>query len=277
MSDAAPIVIAGKLVVDEILWCDHPVLPGSSQRAREWTVTGGGQVWHTSRAVVRAGWPCRVAGWAGADPESNDLRTALVTSGVEDRLVTAGRGVRSTVIVGPDGDRSIISRSGLATVTAQALASTGSLDGAVALHIDAYVLDEIGGAAVIALAAEAASRGLPISLEPTSPRRLELAVHWLRQLPPLSAIVGRPDEVDATAPFLAAAPVLRVLHDAWSAVRVVGPDEVVVVPVPEADIETTGAGDRFTGGWLVGQARGLGVRECVELGIASAQATTERP
>jgi sugar/nucleoside kinase (ribokinase family) len=40
------------------------------------------------------------------------LRRQLAEVGVTDHLVVAGQASRSTVLVGPDGDRSIISRGG---------------------------------------------------------------------------------------------------------------------------------------------------------------------
>ena len=270
-SDAV-IVVAGKLVVDEILWCDHPVTPGSNQRARDWTLTGGGQVWHTARAIVRAGGACRVTGWAGADHASEALRSRLRSEGVDDQLVMAGDPVRSTVLVGPDGDRSIVSRSGSGVVGADDLAGRGLLAGAVALHIDGYVLDSIGGDAVVALAAEASGQGLPISLEPTARGRLGAAMPWVTQLPPLDCIIGRPDEVDATAAVLASVPRARVLHDAHHPVRHVDADGQVSVEVPPGPLQTTGAGDRFTAGWLVARAHGMDVDQALAAGIAAAQA-----
>jgi sugar/nucleoside kinase (ribokinase family) len=272
MSNGA-IVVAGKLVVDEILWCDHPVTPGSSQRARDWTLTGGGQVWHTARAVARAGVACRVAGWAGDDADSDGLRQRLRAEGVDDRLVTAGQAVRSTVLVGPDGDRSIVSRAGAGFVDVTALTGKGCLDDAAALHIDAYALDEIGGDAVVALAEEARGRRVPISLEPTSERRLEPALPWLRRLPPLDCVIGRPDEVDATAAHLGQPPRARVLHDGAGPVRALQDGGDVSVAVPPADLQTTGAGDRFAAGWLVARAQGLDVRTALLAGIAAAQAS----
>ncbi|MFM8772395.1 MAG: DUF3145 family protein [Actinomycetota bacterium] len=51
----ARLLIAGKLVVDDVLDCAHPLTPGSNQRALSRTIHGGGQVWHTARAASAAG------------------------------------------------------------------------------------------------------------------------------------------------------------------------------------------------------------------------------
>ncbi len=53
-----------------------------------------------------------MTGWAGGDADSAMLRQQLAEAGVTDHLVVAGQASRSTVLVGPDGDRSIISRGG---------------------------------------------------------------------------------------------------------------------------------------------------------------------
>ncbi|MBI1352567.1 MAG: hypothetical protein GC156_15810 [Actinomycetales bacterium] len=268
------VVIAGKLVVDEVLWCAHAVTPGSNQRAVDVRLTGGGQVWHTARAIARLGAPVRVTGWAGADADSARLREELQAAGVEDRLVAAGRAVRSTVLIGPDGDRAIVSRPGSGRLTVDAL-DDDVLSEASVLHIDAYALDDIAGDALISLAEDAHHAGIPISLEPPAVRRLDRAAPWLGQLPPLEALIGRPDEADAAARLLGAAPRLRVTHDGPHDVTVTGVDARVSLPVPPTTVATTGAGDRFAAGWLVACARGEAMEEALVRGVEAAQAHAE--
>jgi sugar/nucleoside kinase (ribokinase family) len=277
MADGAYVVIAGKLVVDELLWCAHPVVPGSNQRATEARISGGGQVWHTARALAELGVACRVTGWAGADADSAKLRARLRAEGIDDRLVSSGHAVRSTVLIGPDGDRAIVSRRGEGRVDARALIDAGAVDDACALHIDAFALDAISGDAIVGLAAQADERGLPVSLEPTSTVRLDVAVPWLRQLPSLDAIIGRPDEVDATVRVLGRSPRVLVTHDGPRPVEAHTPEGALRVVVPEASVATTGAGDRFAAGWLAARAEGRHLVEALEAGVSAAQAGEPGP
>ena len=269
--DAPCVVVAGKLVIDEVLRCASPVTPGSAQRAVERTVTGGGQVWHTSGAAVGAGAACVVTGWAGDDPDSRLLRERLRSSGVRDLLVESGEAVRAIVLVGPDGDRAIVSHGGQGDVAPDALTSLDPLAGAAILHLDGYALDAVAGDALVALAHQAHERGIPVTLEPPSVRRMETGAPWVATLPPLAALLGRPTEVDAVGALLRDVPEVVVEHDSDRPVRTRAGDAVLLTPVPAARVDTTGAGDRFAGGWLAARAAGLGLEQAAEAGIRAAQ------
>jgi len=275
MTEVAYVVIAGKLVVDELLWCAHPVIPGSNQRAMEASISGGGQVWHTARALAAMRVPCRVTGWAGADADSDRLRAQLRTAGVDDRLVASGDPVRSIVLIGPDGDRAIVSRRGEGRVDADALVAADALERASVVHIDAYALDAVSGDAIVELATVAAARGVPVSLEPTSTVRLELAVPWLSRLPALDTIIGRPDEVEAAVESLSRRPRVLVTHDGPRPVEARTREQTVRVAVPETSVATTGAGDRFAAGWLAARADGRDLTAALEAGVAAAQLSGE--
>ena len=265
------VLVLGKLVVDEVLHCSAPVLPGSAQRATSREVDGGGQVWHAARAARRAGARVRVSGWCGDDNDSRLLRTMLQDDGIDDWLVVAGEAVRATVLVGPDGDRAIVSHGGAGRLTRDMLDPDGVLSGVGWVHVDGYCLDRASGDAVSWLVGVAAARGVPISLEPPSAHRIPQAAAFLEELPPLAALLGRPGEVDAA---------LRALrHQPSSCIRHAGADPVTVtttstrwsVPVPAATVRTTGAGDRFAGGFIAAREQGRDVGPAVEAGIAAAR------
>jgi sugar/nucleoside kinase (ribokinase family) len=265
------VVVAGKLVIDEVLHCASPVTPGSNQRAVERTLTGGGQAWHTTQAVVGSGAACTVTGWAGGDPDSRLLRGRLRSGGVRDLLVESGEAVRAIVLVGPDGDRAIVSHGGHGHLEPEALIAVDPLVDAAILHVDGYVLDGIGGDAVVALAHLAHGGGVPVTLEPPSVRRMDSAAPWLAALPPLTALLGRPAEVEAVRALLDHEPDIVVEHDADRPVRTTSRGVASMVPVPSARVQTTGAGDRFAGGWLAARAAGLGLEQAAEAGIRAAQ------
>lgn len=267
----AHVVVAGKLVIDEVLVCANPVTPGSNQRAVQRVLTGGGQAWHTTQAVVGAGASCTVTGWAGDDPDSRLLRRQLSGGGVRDLLVESGEAVRAIVLVGPDGDRAIVSHGGSGYLAPDALLALEPLADAAILHVDGYVLDGIGGEAVVALARLAHDRGIPVTLEPPSVRRMGEGAPWLAELPPLTALLGRPSEVEAVLALVSDEPETVVEHDADRPVRTTSRGKTALVPVPSARVQTTGAGDRFAGGWLAARASGGSLEQAAEAGIRAAQ------
>lgn len=249
------VVVAGKLVVDEILQLSMPVLPGGRQRALNATITGGGQVWHTSRVIRAAGVECAVTGWTGGDADSAMLRQQLAEVGIIDRLVVAGQATRSTVLVGPDGDRSIVSRGGQATLSPSQLVDTGVLDGAAWLHIDGYGFDDGVGEALVTLARTAAERGVSVSLEPPSPQHRDRVAGFLAALPPLEAVLGNPDEMAMVQQMLATPPKYVVIHDGPNEAVCRGPSGEVREQPAAVAVVTNGAGDRFAGGWIAATVR----------------------
>lgn len=268
---APTVVVAGKLVIDDVLVCASAITPGSNQRALSRTLTGGGQAWHTTRAVVAAGGRCTVTGWAGSDPDSRQLRAQLRAAGVHDALVETGEAVRAVVLVGPDGDRAIVSHGGGGHLATDAILALDPLAGAAVLHVDGYALDATGGDALVALAHLAHARGIPVSLEPPSSRRMAVSAPWLASLPPLAVLLGRPNEVEAVVDLMEAEPSVRVEHDADRPVRTTARGHVRVEPVPSASVDTTGAGDRFAGGWLAAYVAGADLQDAARAGIRAAQ------
>lgn len=267
---AVTIVVAGKLVIDEILHLAAPVLPGSRQRAISTTVNGGGQVWHTSRAIRAAGVECTVTGLAGADDDSTHLREQLQDAGVVDRLITTGHATKSTVLVGPDGDRAIVSRGGQAHLDRDQLIATRALDGASWLHIDAYGFDDGTGDAFVALAQAAHDRGIPISLEPPSPLHRGRTETNIAALPPLAALLGNPDEIAMALDILTTTPTYVVTHDGPRTATSMSPHGKTEVQPTTTAIVTNGAGDRFTGGWLAATAQGKTDEERMHGALAGA-------
>lgn len=262
------LLVAGKLVVDEVLLCDAPPVPGSSQRARDRLVTGGGQVWHTARAAARAGATVAVTGWCGSDADSARLRSELVAAGVADRLAPHDPASRSTVLVHGD-DRIIVSHGSSGYVDPRLIPSS-ALDGVALLHLDGFALDAVAGDALVALASDAAARGLPITLEAPRPDKCASSSPWLAMLPPLRAVLGRPDEIATLSGYLAAPPSITVAHDQDRPVITHEGPASISTSVPPVEVASLGAGDRFAGGWLATRLHGADLADAAKAGIAAA-------
>ena len=265
----ARLLIAGKLVVDDVLECDDPLLPGSNQRARARRIEGGGQAWHTSRAAAKAGAQVSVTGWCGDDADTDRLRADLASWGIDDHLAPLADAPRSTVLVHA-GDRTIVSYGGGGHLTIDALDHGAALDDVALLHIDGFALDAVSGDALVALAHEAARRGIPITLEPPRPTKCASCATWLAALPPLHAILGRPDEIEVVSGYLTATPSITVAHDQDRPIVSREGSAEITTPVPIVEIASLGAGDRFAGGWLASRLHGADLATAAAAGIAAA-------
>lgn len=264
-------MVAGKLLVDEVLELAAPPLPGTQQRATAARRTGGGQVWHTSRAAARAGAPVTVTGLAGADAAGEELRALLRGLGIRDRLVGVGESPHAVVLVAAGQERAIVSVGGTGVLPPDGL-PPDVLDGCGWVHADGYAADDVAGEAVLSLVAAASGRGIPVSVEPPSLAGLAARRDRLRRLPPLQLLVGRPEEVVAIAPLLSAPPAAVVTHDGPREVVLTRAARTVRAPVPAVAVDTTGAGDRFCGGLLAALVAGAADDEALRAGVAAAHA-----
>ena len=251
-------MIAGTLLVDEVLSLRAPATPGSQQRAVSRRVVGGGQVWHTSLAAARAGATVRAAGRRGDDDDADRLRRHLAASGVDVVLRAVGSSRRAVVLDSPPHERAIVSVAGDGVQLPDTAPGT-DLAAAGWLHLDGYGLDDDAGDLLLALATAAAAAGLPVSLEPPSISGLGWRRERIRRLPALALLVGRPDEVAACGELLAAAPRDVVTHDGPRPARWRGASGSAAHPSPAGTFgPTLGAGDRFAGGLLATVLAGAG-------------------
>jgi sugar/nucleoside kinase (ribokinase family) len=271
-ADRPALVVAGKLVVDEVLHLPGPLTPGSQQRARAREITGGGQVWHTARAAAAAGARVRVTGRCGSDEETAGLRRLLARAGIDDVLVPTGPATRAIVLVEPEGERTIVSTGGDGALPPGAVDAEVVLAGAAWLHLDGYALDPVSGDELLRLAQAAAAGGVPVSLEPPSVGSLSSRAPWLSRLPPLACLLGRPDEVALASSLLGHEPVSTVVHDQGAPVRVRAEGAEEVIPVRPDPPAALGAGDRFTGGVLAARLDGKPWSDSLRLGIDAAHA-----
>lgn len=266
---AGVLLVAGKLVVDEVLVCDLPPELGSNQRARERRLAGGGQVWHATRAAASVGARVAVTGWCGSDADSTHLRAVLAATPALDRLVVHDPAPHSTVLVYGD-DRIIVSYGSTGYLAPEAVPAD-ALDGVRLLHVDGFALDAVSGDALVALASCAHARGVAVTLEPPRVGKIESSAPWLAVLPPLFAVLGRPDEIEGVRDTLVAPPVVTVAHDQHRPVVTCSGRVREVTPVPAAAVDALGAGDRFAGGWLAANLNGASLAEAAVHGIRAAQ------
>src|SRR3954464_80357 len=133
-----PVVVLGKLVADQVLELSAPLVVGGQQRVVR-TTTAGGAPANVTANLARLGVTARIAGWAGTDPLADGLLADLRARGVDVALVRRGGAPVSTVLVHPDGERTLLSDGGCAALEPSAALREWVADAAV-LHVDGYDL-----------------------------------------------------------------------------------------------------------------------------------------
>jgi ribokinase len=278
LAGQGPVVALGKLVADSVLELSEPLVVGSQQRVVRTTAAGGAPA-NVTANLARLGVPARMTGWAGADPLADGLLAGLTGRGVEMAVVRRGRTPLSTVLVHPDGERTLLSDRGEDGLT-PADVLPAWLDGAALLHLDGYDLlrfpDALQAAADLAHVAE-----VPVSVDVAAATRIrahgvEEYVELFRGLRPAvlfcnaaeARVLGLAERLPSWAPELV------VVHAGARPTRVLTPEGAWEVPVdrlPERRLrDTSGCGDALAAGVLTGWRAGVPVVDAVLAGHAAA-------
>ncbi|WP_424214336.1 carbohydrate kinase family protein [Streptomyces sp. BI20] len=281
-AEAGGLLVIGDVITDVVARHAAPLARATDTSAAIRTLPGGAGA-NAACWAVHAGAP-RVVLWArvGADSARWHAR-ALREAGVRARLVVAAGERTGTVValVGPDGERTFLTDSGAALGLTAADWSPGLLDGIGHLHLSGYLwFDERGAGAVGAALAAAVARGIPVSVDPASAGFLREwgAERFLAAVAGCSVLLPNADEALLLAGALApgGAPVRDPARAAAELSRVVplvvvtcGAEGAVVARAGRvvarvagtrlpagALVDSTGAGDAFTGGFLAARLAG---------------------
>lgn len=264
----ARIVVLGDLMVDVVLAPSRALERGTDVPGHVLLVQGGSAA-TTARWVARLGARSTFIAAVGRDAAGRALVDALRSDGVTPR-VTRVAGVRTGrigVLVAPDGERSFVADRGAADRLSPDDLQAGWFDGAAALHLPVYSLlgDPLGRAGLRAVElARAAGALVSVDLASIGPLLAEgrrAARALLESVAPdlvlataaeAEALVGR-RSAEALLDLAPMAVVKRgskgatvLARDGGSTLRF----EVATEHIAARD--TTGAGDAFDAGFLVG-------------------------
>lgn len=280
------LLVAGDVVTDVVARHRGPLAAGTDTAAAVRTLPGGAGAnvacWATYRGVADV----TLLGRVGADAvawHERELRAA----GVRPRLAVDAEAPTATVIclvdTGASAERTFLTDGGASLRLGPGDWSDTLLDGVGRLHLSGYLFFSGPGRALVAVALEAArARGTPVSVDPASAGFLALLgtdrflglVEGVGVLLPsrdeACLLAGLPDPADAAAELSRRVPLVVVKQGADGAVVArSGAVRARVPALPVSPLDTTGAGDAFTGGFLAALLAGAGVEEAVAEGCGA--------
>ncbi|MGW2438307.1 carbohydrate kinase family protein [Streptomyces goshikiensis] len=291
---AGALLVVGDVVTDVVAVHPEPLAPATDTAARIRTLPGGAGA-NAACWAARAGAPeVRLLARVGKESARWHER-ALVDAGVRPRLVIDPAEPTGTVValVGKDTERTFLTDSGAALRLTPDDWAPALLDGAAHLHLSGYLFfaDSSRGLALVALRA-ATARGVPVSVDPASagflltlgPRRFLDAVAGARVLLPnedearlLAGLPGRSGAARAAVELSRRVPLVVVTRGAAGAL-VAEAGRIVAEVAAEAveAVDSTGAGDAFTGGFLAARLAGADPAEAARAGCRTAAVAVTR-
>ena len=285
------VVVIGDLMVDVVAWASAPLAHASDTPAQITTHPGGGGA-NVAARLAEAGVPALLVTRIGNDPAGRAAVEALRAAGV--RTSAAVDPVRATgtcvVIVEPNGERTMLPDRGANAALTPADLPVEELRSAAHLHLSGYTLLDPGSRSAGLVALEhARAAGMSISVDPASSAPLQdVGAH---------AFLGWTRRASLLLPNAEEAAVLTGARDPEAAAWALARDgrEVVITlgkegalwsdgerverakasPAP-AQVDSTGAGDAFTAGWLASRLRGAEPTEALAAAnFAAAQVLKE--
>ena len=268
---AVRICTLGDLLLDVIVRLDRPFTRGDDAPATIRTRPGG-QAVNVAAWAAALGAEARFIGKRGDDEGGSLVAARLAELGVEVRgPVSAGASTGMVVsVVEPGGERTLLSDRGVSPELAPGEIDPAWLQGCARLHISGYSLLRLPHFdAALAAAAQARAGGAIVSVDLSSAaliRDFGVAA-FLERLDRLAPDIVLGNELEHAAIGAPHAPTWALKRGPRGCL-VGGPGgETVELPALPADVlDTTGAGDAFAAGFLLGGT----LREMAERGLAAA-------
>ena len=248
---APSIVVVGSLNMDLIVRSSHLPATGETLLGSSFSTLPGGKGANQAIAAARAGGRVRMVGAVGSDDFGAELTGALDGTGVDTGLVrrVAGSSGVALITVDDAAENTIVVVAGANA----AMTTLDEADRAVIADADLLMLQlEIPLDTVTAAAAAAAAAGVPVLLNPSPVRALPAEL-----LAAVDILVVNETEAAALDDARSAGGHLVTTLGAAGA-RYLGPDGTVAQAAPPrvSAVDTTGAGDAFTGALAVAWSRG---------------------
>ena len=300
---AYDVVAVGSAIVDLLALVDHPTLSGTglepgtmtlidqAEAERLWglvdggTLVAGGSAANTTVGVAALGGGAALVGRVGSDELGAAFAENLIGTGVAFREMPAGTAGgptgRCVILVTPDGQRTMRTFLGVAPMLEPHHIDESVLDGAAFAYLEGYLWDAPSARPAIERAIELGRRaGAQVALSLSDPGcvvRHRDEWNELVSAGRIDVLFANEQEVlrlTGAADVTAAASSVGALVP--TAALTMGPAGSLVVheaavstvaahPVGHV-VDTTGAGDQYAAGFMLGAARGLDPSDCARLG-----------
>lgn len=285
------VIVVGSVNMDLVVTAPALPRPGETVLGHDFTQIAGGKGANQAIAAGRAGGSTAVIGAIGSDAFGVTLRARLAGAGVDTSLLRIRYGASGValIVVDDDGENSIVVAPG---ANGALVDLTGAeLDAIAAADVLLCQL-EVPVETVTAAAVAARAAGTRVVLNSTPVRELpdellaavdllvvnHIEAAGLTNLPMVDVDTGdAPDGavlVDALLESVPRAVLTRGSDGAWYGDRD-GALEHVPAPVVDA-VDTTGAGDAFTGALAVAWGEGRDVVDAVRWASAAGAASVRR-
>ncbi|MEU2114196.1 PfkB family carbohydrate kinase [Streptomyces sp. NPDC016459] len=284
------LLVVGDVVTDVVARHRTPLAPATDTAATIRTLPGGAGANAACWAARSGRGEVRLLGRVGTDAAAWHER-ALLRAGVRPLLVPDAEAATATVIalVDASAERTFLTDSGAALRLSPGDWSVALLDGVTRLHLSGYLFfAEPSRETAVRALRDARDAGVPVSVDPASAGFLtELgADRFLASVEGAEILLPNADEARTLTgheePEAAAAELSRlfplVVVTLGAAGALVAEDGAVstrVAAPPVRPVDSTGAGDAFTGAFLAARLAGADPAKAAEAGCrAGAEAVT---
>ncbi|MBD0419784.1 sugar kinase [Streptomyces sp. TRM S81-3] len=277
------LLVAGDVVTDVVARHRGPLAAGTDTAASIRRLPGGAGANVACWAAHEGCADVRLLGRVGTDAAAWH-ESELTAHGVRPLLAVDAAAPTGTVIclvdAGDSAERTFLTDSGASLCLDPGDWSDGLLDGVAWLHLSGYLLFSEPSRALVATALGAArARGVPVSLDPASAgfltklgvdRFLSLVEGVDVLLPSRDEaclLTGLPDTADAAAKLSRHVPLVVAKQGAEGALVARSGTMCARVPAaPAVPLDSTGAGDAFTGAFLAALLAGATPEAAAENG-----------
>ncbi|MEO3842937.1 PfkB family carbohydrate kinase [Streptomyces sp. B22F1] len=286
------LLVIGDVVTDVVARHSAPLAPGTDTPA-DIAILPGGAGANVAAWAAHCGARVRLLARAGRDA-ADWHRATLVRAGVDAHVRVDPEAPTGKVVALVDGggERSFLADNGASFRLGPDDWTPGLLTGVTHVHLSGYLFFTAPGRALAALAtAEAHARGATVSVDPASAgflaesgvRDFLDAVADTDTLFPNSAeaalLSGLPSPAAAAAALATALDATAVVTagDDGAHLATPGAPAVHIPATPVVPLDTTGAGDAFTGAYLAAAQSGGDPRAAAAAGCATAATAVRTP
>ena len=248
----------------------------------------GGSAGNTAAGVAALGGRSGFIGQVAPDQLGEFYRHNLTSTGVEFTTAAADVGAptaRSMILVTPDGHRTMNTFLGAAQHLPASALDEAQIGAAAILYLEGYLWDpETPRQAMVRAIEVAHEAGRKVAFTLSDMFCVDRHRDGFNQLlddkridilfanqAEVEALAGVPHLEDAVSAVKGRVETLVVTRSEAGALATRGGDRADVPAEPiDRLVDTTGAGDRFAAGFLLGEARGLGLERSLKLGAIAA-------